>query len=72
MGEIYFASGDTQYDIGACVEMNHFYQGFKRSSVRLGGVMSDITIRHYNTSGAEIKETNYRDDGMYVDGQKIL
>ncbi len=72
MGQITFATGDTQYDIGAIIEMNHFYQGVKRSSVRLGGVMADVTMRSYNTSGAKIGETNYRYDGVYKNGVKIL
>jgi len=71
IGEIAFSSGDTQYDIGAMIEMNHFYQGVKRSSARLGGVMSDVTIRTYNTSGVKIGETNYRHDGVYINGQKV-
>ena len=70
MGEIVFSSGDVQNDIAAMVEMNHFYQGNKTSSVRIGGVMSDLTIRQYNASGAVIKTTNYRHDGMYVNGVK--
>ena len=72
MGEIYFASGDPQGDIGATIEMNHFYQGFKTSSVRLGGVASDVTMRTYDTSGAITGVTNYRYDGIYRDGVKIL
>ena len=69
MGDIYFEGGDT-VDIGAAVEMNPFYQGVRRNSVRLGGVAGDVTMIGYNTSGAITERTSYRHDGMYVNGVK--
>lgn len=62
VGELKFdiASSD---DYAASMELNHFYQGIRTSSIKIGGISSNMIIRTYNSSGSITGMATYNING---------
>lgn len=62
VGELKFdiASSD---DYAASMELNHFYQGIRTSSIKIGGILSNMIIRTYNSSGSITGMATYNING---------